>query len=191
MIGPNSAMAMQYTDVMVDLETTGTQPDRNAIIQLSAVKFNLRERTVCDNFFNRCLEVPPHRFWSESTRNWWLSQDQTIIQEIFERMEDPRKVIEDFVDWSRPTGAFRFWAKPSHFDFNFISSYFSDYGFRNPYHFWEANDMRSYIRGLHAPEPMPDLNVEFVGKAHNALHDTLHQVKVLFAHADEVQKQNS
>ena len=63
-----------YSDVMLDIETTGTQPDRAAIIQIGAVKFNLETGAVSNHFFNRSMELPPWRAWSEDTRSWWMQQ---------------------------------------------------------------------------------------------------------------------
>lgn len=177
----------EFTDVMVDVETTGTNPDRAALLQISAVRFNLQERTVDNNFFDRCLTIPPHRFWDEGTRDWWMKQKRSIIQKIFNRAEDPGTVIHDFCKWSYPPSTYRFWSKPSHFDFNFISSYCHDYRYPNPFHFRIATDLNSYLRGLHAPNEVPDLDVPFSGEAHNSLHDTLHQIKILFTHLEHLE----
>ena len=81
---------MSFYDVMVDLETTGTSPDETAMIQLAAVKFNLAEGTVdSTDMFNRCLSIPPKRFWDEGTRQWWGQQKREILLDIYARMEDP------------------------------------------------------------------------------------------------------
>jgi DNA polymerase III epsilon subunit-like protein len=175
-----------FTEVMVDIETTGTNPDRAAILQISAVKFNLHERTVCHDFFDRCLSIPPHRFWDEGTRNWWMQQKRSVIADIFQRAENPREVVQDFADWSNPPSTYRFFSKPTHFDFSFVASYFHDYGLPNPFHYRVATDMNSYLRGLYAPNEVPELDVPFKGDKHNGLHDTLHQIKVLFSHLDNV-----
>lgn len=175
-----------YKDVMVDLETTGLQSDRNAILQISAVKFNYDTEEISPDFFDRCLIIPKHRAWDESTRDWWIRQDQTIIQEIFQRAEEARKVIKDFADWAYPQGHLRFWSKPTHFDFNFLASYFNDESIVNPFDFREANDMNSFLRGIYAPNNVDKLNIPFTGRPHNALDDVLHQIKVLLTHKDNV-----
>jgi hypothetical protein len=173
-------------DCMVDLETTGVLPDRTAILQISAVQFSLERREVLHNFFDRCLLLPPHRHWQESTRQWWASQRLETFQNISARGEPWRDVISAFWDWAMPANSLRLWAKPSHFEFPFLSSYFNDADLTNPFHYRQVNDLNSFIRGLWYPEPPPDLEreIEFTGPAHNALFDTLHQIKVLFAHCD-------
>lgn len=175
-----------YTDIMVDLETTGTRPDRSAVIEIGAVKFNLAERTVSPNTFNRCLKMPRNRHWDESTRAWWYKQGD-VLQNILARGEDPKLVMSDFVDWVNPRqGPLRFWAKPTTFDYMFISSYLNDYD--QPvslFDFREATDMRSFFRGLYHPHPI-DTSHEpvFQGVAHNAIIDCLNQIKLVFHHAD-------
>lgn len=177
---------MSYPDVMVDIETTGTRPDTTAIIQLAAVKFNLAEGTVDHNFFDRALMIPPTRFWDEDTREWWLSDKADILQGIYSRMENPKMVLEDLAAWANNDRDFnqplRFWSKPLSFDFPFISSYFREFEITNPWNFREANDQNTWIRARFFPEEAPPIEKEldFVGDAHNALQDTLHQVKVLF-----------
>lgn len=182
-------MAQTWTDIMVDIETTDTQPDRGAILQISAVKFNLKEGTVCPEFFDRCLRVPPHRRWSESTRNWWLEQRQETLMDILKRGEDWLKVINDFADFGYPQNHLRFWSKPTHFDYSFLSSYFSDAGLAQPFHYRTATDMNSFLSGLYYPNEVPKAQIEFDGAVHNALFDTLNQLKVLFHHVQELKPQ--
>lgn len=178
----------EYIDCMVDLETTSTLPDRGAIIQVAAVKFNMQTGEVSHEFFDRCMNIPPHRHWDEGTRHWWMRQKKSVLQGIYQRMEDPATVWDEFCDWAYPAGSMRFWSKPTHFDFNFVSSYCNDFQKPNPFHFRIATDMNSFLRGLWFPHEVPDLQVPFKGNAHNALHDTLHQVKVLLTHKDEAEK---
>ena len=176
---------MKYTDCMVDLETTGTLPDRAGIIQIAAIKFNLETREVDTEFFDRCLWLPKWRSWDEGTRTWWGQQRPDILRGIMVRQEDPHVVMREFVEWVGERNQLRFWSKPTHFDFMFLSSYCNDLGVTNPFDFREATDLRSYMRGLYAPEPLQELSVPFIGDAHNALYDTLHQIQVLFAHCDD------
>lgn len=174
----------RWTDIMVDLETTGTQPDRNCILQISAVKFNLTTGEVCPEFFDRCLSLPKHRHWDMSTLEWWSRQKKSVLKDIMGRAEPYRTVVNDFADFSYQNPGLRMWSKPSHFDFNFLSSYFSDEDLINPFHYRVAFDLHSFLRGLHFPKEVPEIDVPFSGDAHNALMDTLHQLKVLYAHLE-------
>lgn len=174
---------MQYTDVMVDLETTGLNPDENAIIQIAGVRFNIENKQVDTQFFDRCLRIPQKRFWDEGTRDWWLEKED-LLRSLYRRMEDPAIVIKDFQNFCMPVMGqqLRWWSKPSHFDYPFVQSYMKQFGLQMPFDFREANDLRSFLRGVHFPKIIPEVNVSFEGEAHNAIFDTLHQIKILFEH---------
>jgi len=175
-----------YSDVMVDIETTGTQPNRSAMIQLAAVKFNLAERTVSKNFFNRSLAIPAWRTWDEDTRNWWSTKPE-VYSSIMAKAEKPAIVMHDFADWAiQPGEPLRFWAKPTTFDFMFVSSYLKDFGEPVPFSYRDANDLNSYLRGLYAPNDIDRSDEPALeGTAHDAIFDSLYQIKVLFHHADK------
>ena len=174
----------RWTDIMVDLETTGTLPDRNCILQIAAVKFNIETGEVCHQFFDRCLDLPKHRSWDMSTLEWWSKQKKSVLQGILSRAEPWSNVINEFADYSYQNPGLRMWSKPSHFDFNFLSSYFHDADLINPFHYRVATDLNSFLKGLHFPNEVPDIQVEFSGDAHNALQDTLWQLKHLYAHLE-------
>lgn len=174
----------EYTDCMVDIETTGTSPDRTGILQISAVKFNIKTRKVDPNFFDRCLTVPPHRFWEQSTAEWWATQNRSTLEGILKRQEDPTRVIHDFLKWVTQSKKLNFWAKPTTFDFMFLSSYFKDMGLPFPFHYREAKDLNSFLHGLHWPNQPPAIEYRDLGAVHNALNDTLSQISFLFDHLE-------
>lgn len=174
-----------YTDVMIDIETTGLNPDRNAMIQLAGVKFNLATGEVSQDFFFQSMEIPPHRFWDEGTRQWWYEttgKRDVLINQIYPRMRDPREVMTEFCQWAMADGQLAFWSKPTHFDWPFIQSYCKDYNMSMPFHYRMANDMNTFIRARYFPEERPVLDIPFQGSEHNALFDCLHQIQELFAH---------
>lgn len=186
-------MSNIYQDVMVDIETTGTQPNRSAMIQLAAVKFNLEDFTVSPNFFNRSLSIPAWRYWDEDTREWW-SKMPDVFSSIMQKAEDPAIVMRDFADWSIQINGppLRFWAKPTTFDFMFVTSYLKDFKQPIPFDFREATDMNSYLRGRYAPNPIDRSDEpKMSGTAHDAIHDSLHQIKVLFYHEQKARNAKS
>lgn len=180
-----------YPDIMVDLETTGTDFGHCAIIQIAAVRFNLREGTVAPDFFDRCLMIPADRFWQEGGRDFWMKHREVLQQQIMPRMEDPATVLQAFADWCG-FGDKVLWAKPTHFEHSFLSNYFTRYKVRNPFHYRLATDLNSFFRGLYYPDPVPDFErtLEFTGALHNALDDTLHQLKVLFHTVQDAKNRN-
>lgn len=178
-------MVMEYTDMMVDIETTGLQPDRNAVIQIGAVKFNLEKRTVCPQTYKASLTIPPYRHWNQGTAAWWAGQPKEIMNEIITNQRPYAEVLEEFQQWS--LGGYRFWSKPSHFDFMFLASSFEDAGLANPFSYRVATDMNSFILGLYGGNEVPpeiEANVSVDGPAHDALNDCWYQLKTLFAHLE-------
>lgn len=169
---------MDFPDIMVDLETTGTRPETTNIIQIAAVKFNLRTGDVDPNFFDRCMIPLPTRFWQEDTREWW-SKMPDILDGIYRRMEPAKDVMQDFSNWAY--NSTHLWAKPVSFEFPFIQSYFHELEIYNPFSFRLANDQNTFIRSRFFPEEAPPIEkeLEFIGDEHNALHDVLHQVKAV------------
>jgi len=174
---------------MVDIETTGTKSyDHNAIIQIAAVKFNYDTEMVSDNIFNMCLAIPAKRYWEEGTREWWNKHRPHILQDIRARAMPADQVMRAYHKWlleDYPMNdeGLRFWGKPTHFDFSFIASYLDDYGLLNPCHYRFARDQNSFMAGLSGSPNHISLEdeIEFKGDAHNAIYDTFHQIKVLFA----------
>lgn len=178
-----------FTDVMVDVETTGTTSfDHTAVIQIAAVKFNYETEEVSDNFFNASLTIPPSRFWDAGTREWWGKQKPHILKGIMASARHPQVVMREFYDWlladyPQTDDGLRWWSKPSHFDYSFIASYFNQYGLTNPCHYRNVRDMNSFMAGLSGSpaHPVMEKQVEFEGDEHNALYDSIFQLKVLFA----------
>lgn len=172
-----------YPDCMIDIETTGTQPEHTNMIQLAAVRFNMKTGDVDPKFFDRCLIPLPTRFWDEDTRKWWSSMPD-ILDGIWKRMQPATQVMQAFTQWATADNeaqTLHFWGKPTHFDYSFVASYYKELGVTNPFHFRMANDQNSFIRGRFFPEDPPPIEkeLEFMGDEHNALHDALHQVRVV------------
>lgn len=186
----------QWSDIMVDLETTETNLLTAGIIQIAAVFFDLKTGEIGPSF-NRCLTLPIEAGsftfeWSNATLRWWTSDSdrKAVLQNILSEADAPKQAIKDFVSWVRVNGAGRslhFWSKPSHFDYTLLDKYFKYYHYENPFIYWKARDMRSYILGLVFPDELPDLKLES-SEAHNALADVKFQVEQLIKITKEKKK---
>lgn len=170
-------------DYMIDVETTGTNPEENALIQIAAVRFNRLTKEIDPKFFDRALHVPPGRYWAEDTRDWWMNKPD-VLRGILSRAEPPEIVIKAFWEWVASGSSLcprAFWGKPTTFDYNFIGSYFRQYGLMQPFHYREAVDLNSYLLGRgHENRREFWKTIEPVGDAHNALHDCLYQIRAVF-----------
>lgn len=173
-----------FTDVMVDLETTGTHIDNNAVIQIAAVKFNLETREVSVDSFNKCLSMAPNRYMEENCRTQFWAKIPDVYKAIVERMEPPEQVLRDFNDWALKDTSrdmLRFWGKPITFDYSFLASYYRQYNLPMPFHYRAARDLNSYISGLKGtPETVDVSHMQFEGVEHDGIWDCFHQIRILF-----------
>lgn len=174
---------MQYYDsVMVDLETTGTNPETAHIIQIAAVRFNVEEKKIdTSEMFDRCLLMStPNRYWDEDTRRWWHGQKDGLLDSILERGEMPADVLDAFISFLARTPAskpLRLWAKPISFEWPLLQSYMRQYQKQMPVAYWQCVDLNSFIEGRGHERKEYWKGIEFQGDAHNALHDVLHQIE--------------
>lgn len=177
---------MPYANVMVDLETTGTDPTLHAIIQIAAVTFDFQTDKIGD-VFSINMSMPPTRSWDEDTRSWWAKQDPSVFAAVSTDPVHPRVAIHMFQQWVlNNTSAIVqpvLWAKPVSFEFPFLASYFREFEIDNPFHFRSAIDLQSFIRGMRGDPWAPpfDKEVPMVGDVHNAVDDVFHQIAVALA----------
>src|SRR5690349_19157146 len=107
-----------WTDVMIDVETTGLNSHINGVIQLSAMTFNLDERKV-GPYFDRCPSLLPFRQWDASTREFWMIKNKNVYADIVARTEEGTQVWLAFFAWLRQFQGIegvglRTWMKPTH-----------------------------------------------------------------------------
>lgn len=171
------------TDLMVDIETTGADPQNTAMIQLAAIPFNYETEEI-GTPFNRCLEMPLNRYWDEGTKRWWHDSEEkrAVLQDIQMRAEDPIVVINAFFDYVRAFDVKpRFWSRGA-FDWGFIEHYLRQFNLPMPFHFSDARDLRSHMSGLFGKPYEPNMHwLTMEGSAHNALFDCVIQLKRLFS----------
>lgn len=173
--------SVKYPDLMVDVETTGLDPANCAIIQIGAVPFNYKTGEVdSQNMYCRSLTMPRNKFWTSGTDRFWLQDNLEVYLKIMSTAQDSRAVMLDFQNYVFERGDVNFWSK-GFFDWQMIEQYFLSLNLDMPFNFRQAKDMRSFICGLRNETEYYDEQVEVVGDAHNALHDSLTQIKILFA----------
>lgn len=168
---------VNFPDVIIDLETTGISPDHANIFQIAAVKFNVKTREVCPDIFSRNLFFTKNRYWEEGTRSFW-KQNQPVFEKLMQDRVDPESALTDLVKWL--DGSNILWAKPSHFEFPFLDSYFKQFNVTNPFHYRDVQDLNSFLRGLCFPDTVPQTEYNSGGEAlHDARTDCLLELKRL------------
>jgi oligoribonuclease (3'-5' exoribonuclease) len=172
-------------DVMIDIETTGTDPVHSAIIQIAAVRFDYASLQVGASFCVS-LDMAEGRFWDEDTRSWWMNQGETYNNVVATAI-DPAVAWKMFRDWCNDSAPAlggteqRLWAKPISFEWPFLQSYARQFEMPLPFHYRNAVDLNSFTRGMQGnPGAQPidrQFNIAFDGEKHNAIDDVLHQIK--------------
>lgn len=175
-------------DLMIDLETLGTH-NKAPIISIGAAWFDLESKTIGNTFY-ATLDVADQidskiRFADASTIKWWMSQGDAA-KKVFKDDAHPTKdVLTSFAAWILNTaGASKGakatkkcfpWGNGSSFDITLMESIFKDYGIDCPWLFYNVMDFRTYRRFL-----CDNKKVSKEGVNHNALDDSLSQIKFLF-----------
>lgn len=170
-----------WPDVMIDLETTGTRVDQNAVLQIAAVRFDLFTGDIDhEDMFCESLLMPPWRCWDEDTREWWARQPETYVN-IMETAQPFQEVMQRFIQWYGRSKAIA-WSKPKRFDLKFLESMFKDIGAPVPWNYWDAKDLRTWIGARYFPQAarIRQQDIQNDG-AHDALMDVIHQIAWLFA----------
>jgi hypothetical protein len=132
--------------VNFDLETTGGNPEKNAIISIGAVAHRSDTWEEIGEY-DEHLIVPADRTWDYEALKWWLTDPEAggeKLKQIFDRASQPDTVCLDFMGWLKGlsdkehstrdenmTGPFdtrvAFVANPIAFDLPFLRSYMKQY----------------------------------------------------------------
>lgn len=176
-------------DVMVDVETTGFDPAKNAILELSAIPFYpYPESMDIYSTFQMNMPIPYGREWDLGTKRWHEENDTRAYRKwVRGELSNPYDVIGAFLTWwdlkihryidgeQKQIKAY-FWAKNPHFDYRFVKSYIDLYGFFDPIKHNRVVDQHAFCAGIMFPHEYVVPDLPWYGDPHNSLHDCEHQV---------------
>lgn len=168
---------MKVTDVMIDLETMGTQVDA-AIISIGAVGIDLEAMEVTDRTFYAQVSLRSNvlagRKIDPDTLLWWLRQSDAARAAF----RDNDKAISlsgallAFTDWFGQFGDVPVWGNGATFDNVLMAESFKGFGMKTPWSYRNDRCFRT-LRALY-----PHVQAPFgAGTAHNALDDAVYQAK--------------
>lgn len=175
-------------DFMLDLETFGNK-ERPVICQVAAVAFDLKTGETFQEFdqlISPQSAVKAGMKCEGDTVDWWLKQDQAVIEKVFIKAmregKDVVEVLKAFATYIQETKEahkatqIRVWSNG--FDNAWLFENYYACNLPTPYMFFVCQDVRSLVdigrRDLFFD---PKKSNAFTGEAHNAIDDCKHQIK--------------
>jgi exodeoxyribonuclease VIII len=164
--------------IMLDLETLGNKPGA-VIVAIGAVIFG--GGVLGREFYSRINAESAVRSGLKldvSTVLWWMKQNDAAREELNKPGEDIAVALECFKDFV-PTNAI-VWGNGSDFDNTLLSAAYDACGMALPWKFYNNRCYRT-VKGM-----FPDVKLERVGTAHNALDDAKSQAEHLMRMLPEI-----
>jgi hypothetical protein len=164
------------TDIMVDLETLGT--DSNAVIvSISAVQFDMNTGEVGKQFeigVDLKEQIAKGAIIDVDTVMWWLEQSKDAQQQLTSLKREPVNVVLNaFNHFIHKNKINNMWGNGATFDNVIIRNLYKrhDYAFQLP--FWVDRCVRTYVD----TNDIDTRDFKFVGIKHRGIDDCLHQIK--------------
>lgn len=161
--------AKPHMNLMIDLETLGTEPNA-PVISIGAVFFD-KERFK-EEFYttlNFEQQIDTGRKLDFSTIKWWMFQDNKAKKIFKDIKTDTLTGLKQFTEFCNLYKA-KPWGNGSTFDIAILEDTFRMYKIEIPWKFWNVRDYRTF------KQLFPN-EIEREGVYHNALDDAKHQAK--------------
>lgn len=185
-------------DLMIDLETLGTDPNC-PVISIGAVFFDIATKKLGATF-HMALDVNEQirrgRKPTGDTIRWWMGQTDAAKRVFHEKARLAPEVLQTLSTWYTTEGLTRVskvnglldplpqrsrgyvWGNGSTFDISILEDIFRDYGLECPWGYNRIMDLRTFKRFK-----APDKRVIVSGTAHNALDDAVGQANFVLENA--------
>lgn len=169
---------MKPQHIMLDLETLGTTPG-SSILSIGAVRFSVEEG-VTDKFYvtiNR-HSCKLHGLTEDPrTLEWWSQQTEEARQAAFKEEQALQCALQSFNDFVSSDSYLgtAMWGNGAEFDNALLGKAYEVTGVMQPWRFTGSRCYRT-VKNL-----FPDVWVDPVGTAHNALDDAEYQANHLIA----------
>jgi len=168
---------MEYTDVMLDLETLGNKSN-SAILSIGAVEFNLETGETGREFYETvdlqsCLDFGLKI--NASTFYWWLQQSQAARDAICGNEKiDLQSALARFNHWMNDCiEHVGIWGNGARFDIGLMEDAYVATGWNKmPWYFRSERDVRTLV--AFAPEIKE--GYPLLGVEHNPIDDCKHQI---------------
>lgn len=186
--------------VMLDLETWGTEPgcdirsigavvfhpDNGTIDRKNAFYVNVENPTIPGEFYPNEKPVRKYPFHRDTNTEKWWSEQSEEARKAFTNPVDLFDGLHEFAEWYLkigPSEDVTLWCNGPHFDESILKHIYKQIRGSNrrdwhivapqgvPWHYRAPRDFRTEMEGAGWPY------VEFMGTAHNALDDAIHQAR--------------
>ncbi|YBC54363.1 3'-5' exonuclease [Morganella morganii] len=173
---------------MIDLETMGNKPD-SAIVAIAAVPFDMVSGVTDDALFYEVVDLRSSAGLGGSidadTVLWWLGKSDNARGEII-NSEKAIELPDALLGLSSFVSEFcgeqvQVWGNGSSFDNVILRSAYENCGITPFWKYWNDRDVRTIVELGRNAGIDPKKDFPFVGEAHNALDDALHQVNYVVA----------
>lgn len=171
-----SEQASHNGNVMIDIETVGTNPG-DVIISVGAVRFS-EESGVTESFM-RSVDIESAEAAGlnidGATVKWWMSQSEAA-REQFTGGDSLKSVLQELTDFVEGEGEGTpvVWANSPAFDCVILEAGYDSVGLSVPWRYSECRDYRTLRKHLSG---WPD--VEQTGTKHDAVDDAKFQAQTL------------
>jgi hypothetical protein len=171
-------MCSNYTDIMIDIETTDTKPT-SGILSIAVVAFNVNDSTIESKSLELLIlssEIEKYELTkSKSTMDWWMKQKEEVRNRAFvegDRKELPEALtlLNKFCKENKPV---RYWSQGINFDFVILENAMDKCNIVPNWKFYELRDSRT-VQNL-----LQRIPIDKPKNAHNAVEDCLYQIRVL------------
>lgn len=169
---------MNYTDVMLDLETLGNKSNA-AILSIGAVEFNMETGETGREFYvvvdlQSCLNLGLKI--NGSTFYWWMEKSDAARKAICaENKMHLSEAVMLFSNWMKDCiEKVQIWGNAARFDIGLMEDAYVACGYQNmPWDFRSERDVRTLV--WFAPEIKS--NMPFEGIDHDPIDDCKHQIR--------------
>jgi exodeoxyribonuclease VIII len=170
-------------DLMIDLETIGTDPT-TTVISLGACFFDLETGKIGPTFY-MALDVDEQlkkgRSLDGSTLKWWMGQSGAAKKVFNEKAKSADEVLRTFSTWvlaNCQISKVKPWGNGATFDISIMENMYRMYGIKCPWMYNSIMDLRTFRRFIANGDKVDKSS----GVDHNALDDAINQANFVIRH---------
>lgn len=162
-------------DIMVDLETMGTNPNA-PIVAIGAVAF--RQDGIVDTYYQTVSlesEIAAGACVDGATVMWWLKQSEGARAALEKGVVPAAEALTILANWMNMHDVAGVWGNGATFDNVILRQAFVRHKLKAPWPYWKDRCFRTW------KETNPKVTLARIGVAHNALDDAIFQTEYMMA----------